>query len=216
MLDGGSLASLSSQYVGRCSSALSHCKWSCHGCSSRIRAQGSAISAFNPLTIQRCMLHRQGFTSPVCQVVGGATGGFMSKVFQQCWREWAGWCAQQGVPNNAISAPKLANFLVHLLQVGLAWHTIGIYHPAISTFLEPHHCHKASNHPVISKLMQHFYLQYTPSHRCFDSWDVECLFVGELDIGFFSHYLLACLEDFFCFSSCHCKALLWFNFIMYW
>ena len=29
-------------------------------------------------------------------------------------------------PNNAISAPKLANFLLHLFQVGLAWHTIGI------------------------------------------------------------------------------------------
>ena len=33
-----------------------------------------------------------------------------SRVYQQCWREWAGWCAQQGLPNNAISAPKLANF----------------------------------------------------------------------------------------------------------
>ena len=42
----------------------------------------------------------------------------MSKVYQQCWKEWAGWCAQQGVPNNAISAPKLANFLLHIFQVG--------------------------------------------------------------------------------------------------
>ena len=56
-----------------------------------------------------------------------------------------------------ISAPKLANFLVHLFQVGLAWHTIVIYLSAISTFLEPHHLHKASNHPVISKLMCHFF-----------------------------------------------------------
>ena len=52
--------------------------------------------------------------------------------------------------------PKLANFLFHLFQVGLAWHTIGIYHSAISAFLEPHHIHKASNHPVISKLMHYF------------------------------------------------------------
>ena len=59
-------------------------------------------------------------------------------------------------PNNAISAPKLANSLVHIFQVGLAWHTIGIYHSAISAFLEPHHLHKASNHPVISKLMHNF------------------------------------------------------------
>ena len=40
--------------------------------------------------------------------------------------------------------------------MGLAWHTIGIYHSAISAFLEPYQIHKASNHPVISKLMHHF------------------------------------------------------------
>ena len=106
---------------------------------------------------------------------GGATQMSTSKVYQQCWKEWAGWCAQQGLPNNAISAPKLANFLLHLFQVGLAWHTIGIYHSAISAFLEPHWLHKASNHPVISKLMRHFYLQHPPSHKCFDPWDVEHL-----------------------------------------
>ena len=59
--------------------------------------------------------------------------------------------------------------------MGLAWHTIGIYHSAISAFLEPHRIHKASNHPVISKLMRHFYLQHPPSHKRFDPWDVECL-----------------------------------------
>ena len=59
--------------------------------------------------------------------------------------------------------------------MGLAWHTIGIYHSAISEFLEPHHIHKASNHPVISKLMRHFYLQCPPSRKQFDPWDVEHL-----------------------------------------
>ena len=71
--------------------------------------------------------------------------------------------------------PKLANFLLHLFQVGLAWHTIGIYHSAISAFLEPHCIHKAFNHPVILKLMHHFYLQCPPSHKQFDPWDVEHL-----------------------------------------
>ena len=36
--------------------------------------------------------------------------------------EWASWCAQQGLPNNAISAPKLEKFLLHLFLV--AWHTM--------------------------------------------------------------------------------------------
>ena len=52
MLDGGSLAPHSSQYVGRHSSAVSHHKKSQHGCFSRPDAQGSAISAFNPLATQ--------------------------------------------------------------------------------------------------------------------------------------------------------------------
>ena len=59
--------------------------------------------------------------------------------------------------------------------MGLAWHTIGIYHSAISAFLEPHHIHKACNHPDILKLMHHFYLQHPPSHKQFDPWDIEHL-----------------------------------------
>ena len=102
-------------------------------------------------------------------------GSLSQCVCQQYWKAWAGWYAQEGVQNNAISALKLANFLLHLFQVGLAWHTIGIYRSAISGFLEHHHLHKASNHPVISKLMHHFYLQQPPSHKCFDPWDVEPL-----------------------------------------
>ena len=31
-------------------------------------------------------------------------------------------------------SPKLANFLVHLFQVGLAWYAIDIYYSAISAF----------------------------------------------------------------------------------
>ena len=121
------------------------------------------------------MCYADRFSSSVCQAVVGATQASMSKVYQQCWKEWADWSAQWGLPNNAISAPKLANLLVHLFQVGLARHTIGIYCSASSAFLEPHCLHKASNHPVISKLMCHFYLQCPPSYKCFDPRDVECL-----------------------------------------
>ena len=134
MLDGGSLASHSSQHVGRHSLALSHHKKSCHGCFNRPCAQGSAISTFDHLAAQRYMLCRQGFSFSVCQTVVVATQVSMSKVYLQCWKEWAGWCAQEGIPSNVISAPKLADFLVHLLRVGLAWHTIGIYYSAISLF----------------------------------------------------------------------------------
>ena len=134
MLDGGSLASHHSQHVGRCSSAVSHHKRSHHGCLGRPGTQGSVLSAFNPLAAQWCVLCQQGFSPSDCQVVVGATWTSTSRVYQQCWKEWAGWCAWQGLPNDAFSASKLANFLLHLFQVGLTWHTIGIYHSAISAF----------------------------------------------------------------------------------
>ena len=57
---------------------------------------------------------------------------------------------------SAISAYKIADFQVHLFRVGLVWHANGIYHSAISAFLEPDHHHKASSYSIISKLMCHF------------------------------------------------------------
>ena len=66
-------------------------------------------------------------------------------------------------------------FLVHLFRAGLAWCTIGIYHSAISAFLEPH-----PNHLIISKLMHHFYLPCPPSCKQFDPWDIKnSLFLSE-------------------------------------
>ena len=93
MLDGGAMAPHSSHWVGRHSLAVPHHKRSCHGCFDRPGAQGSAISAFNLLAAQQRVLCRQGFPSSVCQAVVGATQASMSKVFQQCWKKWAGWCA---------------------------------------------------------------------------------------------------------------------------
>ena len=56
MLDRDSLASHSSQHAGRCSLVVSHHKRSCCGCFGWPGAQGSAISAFNPLAAQLCVL----------------------------------------------------------------------------------------------------------------------------------------------------------------
>ena len=217
MLDGGSLAPHNSQHVSRCLSVVSHHKRSDHGCFCRTGTQRSAISAFNPLAAQWCVLCRQGFSSSVCQAVVRATWASTSKVYQQCWKEWAGWRAQQGLPNNTVSASKLENFLVHLFWVGLAWHTIGIYHSAISTFLEPHHLHKASNHPDISKLMHHFYLQCPPSCKCFDPWDVEHLlsllksWAPSTSLTTFTLAWKTVTLDCYSFSTCYHEALLRFN-----
>ena len=80
------------------------------GCFVRLGAQGSAISTFNHLGAQGYMLCRLWFSSSVFQALVGATPTSTLKVYQQCWKEWAGWCAWDSVPNNAISAPKLATF----------------------------------------------------------------------------------------------------------
>ena len=86
--------------------------------------KGSTVSAFNPLAAQRCVLCRQGFSSLFCQAVAGATRMSTSSVYQQYWKEWDSWCARQGLPNNAISAPKVANFFVTFVSdgTGLVYH----------------------------------------------------------------------------------------------
>ena len=64
--------------------------------------------------------------------------------------------------------------MIHLFRVMQAWHTIGLYYSTIS-FWELHHHHKASNHPVISKLMDAVFLQHPLSQKWFDPWDVKWL-----------------------------------------
>ena len=105
-----------------------------HGCLNWLGAEGYAITAYKPLATERCVLCRQGFSSSVCLAVVGMTQECTINVYQQSWKEWTGWCAGEVVPNNAISSPKLADFLGHLFRVGLAWHTIGIYSPGVSAF----------------------------------------------------------------------------------
>ena len=135
MLDTGSLSSQSSQHVGRCCWVMSCCKGSDCGCLGIPDGQESAISAFSPLAAWGYVLHRQGFSSYEYQAVVGATIASTVKVYQQWCKELAGWCAWEGLANNAMSAPKLADFLIHELRVGQAWHTIVFYCSAISAFL---------------------------------------------------------------------------------
>ena len=40
-----------------------------HGCYGILGTQGAGITAFIPLAAQRCVLHRQGFSSSICQEV---------------------------------------------------------------------------------------------------------------------------------------------------
>ena len=65
---------------------------------------------------------------------GGGNQNVCNESIPAMVKEWASCCAQEGVPSNAISIPKLADFSVHLLRVGLAWHKIGIYYSVISAF----------------------------------------------------------------------------------
>ena len=66
-------------------------------------------------------------------------------------------------------------FLAHVFRVGLAWCTIGVYHSGISALLESHHLHNILDHPIICRLLCHFYLQCLPSHKWFQLWDVDHL-----------------------------------------
>ena len=60
--------------------------------------------------------------------------------------------------DNAIPVPQLADFWFIRDGTGLAYH--GHLVISCNNILElHHHFHKASNHPIISKLMFTFYLQ---------------------------------------------------------
>ena len=98
MLDGGSLASHSSQHAGRCSLAVSSCKRSCFGCFGRPGTQGPAISALTLCLLSNvCYADRSSLPQSVRQWQGqlehlcqGSTssagrsglGGVLDRVYQ--------------------------------------------------------------------------------------------------------------------------------------
>ena len=99
----------------------------------------------------------------------------MTKVYQQCLKEWAKWHAQEGAQNNAISVLKLATF--SLTYLGLDWHSVPLVFIILLFLLFYNHIFlwdfESSNH---FKLMHRFYLQCPPpSCKWFDSWDVDHL-----------------------------------------
>ena len=94
LLDGSSLAFHSAQHIDIF--PLSYCTKSCNEYSGRLGYQGSTISTFNPLATQRCVLHRQVFSSSVCQAMAGVTQACTRKVYQQCWKELASLVCSRG------------------------------------------------------------------------------------------------------------------------
>ena len=68
-------------------SVLAVISWYCpvkkyyHGCFSRSSADGSVISAFTHLAVQGYVVHRQGFSTSVCQVVAGASWASTMKAY---------------------------------------------------------------------------------------------------------------------------------------
>ena len=72
VLDGGSLACHSSHHIGRHYSPVS--------CLKGLGAQGYIITAFNPLAVERCVLHRKGFSFSVFQAMAGVTEASTTKV----------------------------------------------------------------------------------------------------------------------------------------
>ena len=162
------MTSHSFQHYRRYSSALSCHKRSHCGCFKRSGAHRSAISAFNPLAAQRYVLCRQKFSSKVRQWWG------QPEHLQRSTSN-VGKNGQVDVLKSVYqTVPYLLIFQFIYFRVGLAWHTICIYH-SISAFLEPNHYHVAFDYPIIFKLMQHFYLQCPPSHKHFSPCDVKCL-----------------------------------------
>ena len=94
MLGRGSLATHSSLHVGRCSSVLSSHKRSYCGCFGRPCVQRFAIYFHLSLWLLRdvCCTDRGSLPQSVRQC-WGQLNHLMMKVYQPCWKEWAGWCS---------------------------------------------------------------------------------------------------------------------------
>ena len=152
------LASHSSQCVGRHSLLVSILKDLVMDISVIWVLKGLPLLHLTLWHSEMCVVQTR-FSSLVYQAVVGMTEVSTAKVYWKCWKEWTGQYAWEGVQYNATSAPKLANFLVNLFRVWLAWCTVGIYYSPILAFLETHYHHKPSNDPIISKLMCHVYSQ---------------------------------------------------------
>ena len=165
MLDGGSLASHSSQHDGRCSLALSCHKRPCH---CRPGTQGSTISVFTLWLLRDMCCTNKGFLP---WAVPWAMQASTMKVCQQCSKEWAGWFAWDGVPNNSLSVSKLADLFRIWPALAYDWHLPFCYFCLfwnliiITNFQSSYH----------QKLIHHVYLQCPPSCKCFDPWDVKQL-----------------------------------------
>ena len=120
----------------------------------------------------RHVLHRKGFSSSVCQAV-------------------VGWCAQEGIPNNATYTHKLVvcfgsfHWEVEALGIQLVFTILLCQH--FGTSLSS----KGSNYPIISKLTHHFCLNHLFSWQQCDRWYVKNL-LSLLE----SWDLASCLTDF--------------------
>ena len=129
LLDGGFL---NSQNVGRYSSLVFFDKKFCHGCFGRPGVQGSAITAFNPLAAQRCVAQTKvPFIS--LSIGGSANLSRHNKSLPAILERMGSLVSLKDVQTVAFLALKQLLF-GSLISVGLSWHTIGIYHSAISAF----------------------------------------------------------------------------------
>ena len=131
LLDGGSLASHSSQHVGGLSFSVSYHKRSHKVYFGTLSFQWSAIVTFNHLAAQRPILGRQrsvsdGYMKHLQQIISSSVGkngefGVLDRV-------------SQTMPFPSLN---LLIVLLYLPRVGQVWHTIYISYSAISAFLEP-------------------------------------------------------------------------------
>ena len=100
---------------------------SCCRCFCRLGAQGSAIAAFTLWLLRDvCCTDKGSLPQSVRHLQDDSCiyNNSLPTVLERIDML----VSSKGWSNSATSAPKLADSLLHLFRVGLAWYTIGIYH----------------------------------------------------------------------------------------
>ena len=118
MLDGGSLASQSSQPIGRHSSALSCNKRPCHGSIDGPGTQGSAISVFNLLAAQKSVVWTRGLFLSLSNS-GRGNFSIFNKGLPAMLERMGRLVCSRGCTKQCHICPQMSSFLV--ICLGLAW-----------------------------------------------------------------------------------------------
>lgn len=143
------------------------------GCQHRIPSQEFEQTTPDPVATQRRILAGLGFHPEVTKRVVFSVKKTTNKTYKQSWREWCAFCRLNHMAPFTVSVNKLAKFLLHLFDAGLAYNSIGVHRSAVCYWLQPHCKKTVASHHIITRLMDSFFKERPPKKKVCPPWDAQ-------------------------------------------